>query len=134
MMSEDKINIESISYHWMETSENDFNTMVHLYDSRDYNWSLFIGHLVIEKLLKAAVVRQTKSHAPFMHDLRRLAKLTSLEFSEEHFRWLDVITTFNLNARYDSYKKDFYQKCTPEFTSVWFNRISVLREWIKLKL
>jgi HEPN domain-containing protein len=106
-MNEEKINIETISKHWVETSNNDFKTMVHLYESKDYSWSLFIGHLVIEKLLKSAVVRQTQTHSPFLHDLRRL----------------DVITTFNLNARYDNYKKDFYQKCTPEFTSTWFKNI-----------
>jgi HEPN domain-containing protein len=133
-MNEEKINIDTISKHWVETSNNDFKTMVHLFESKDYSWSLFIGHLVIEKLLKSAVVRQTQTHSPFLHDLRRLAKLSGLEFPEEYLKWLDVITTFNLNARYDNYKKDFYQKCTPEFTSTWFKNIKELRKWIKQKL
>jgi uncharacterized protein len=29
---------------------------------------------------------------------------------------LDEITSFNLNARYDDYKKEFYKLCTPEYT------------------
>lgn len=47
------------------------------------------------------VAKNTKSHAPFTHDLRRLAKLTDLDFAEDFNRYLDTITTFNLNARYD---------------------------------
>ena len=113
-MNNEEINIDNIFNHWIETSENDFSTMNHLYDSNDYHWSLFIGHLVIEKILKACIVKETKTHAPFSHDLRRLAKLSKLGFEEKHIIWLDVITTFNLNARYDSYKKDFFKKCTPK--------------------
>ena len=133
-MDNDKINIDTIFNHWIETSNNDFNTMIHLYESKDYHWSLFIGHLVIEKLLKASIVKEIQKHAPFTHDLRRLAKLTNINFEKEHILWLDVITTFNLNARYDSYKKDFYKKCTPEFSSVWYNNIITLRKWIETKL
>ena len=133
-MDNDKINIDTIFNHWRETSDNDFNTMIHLYESKDYHWSLFIGHLVIEKLLKASIVKETQKHAPFTHDLRRLAKLTNINFKKEHILWLDVITTFNLNARYDSYKKDFYKKCTPQFSSVWYNNIITLKKWIETKL
>lgn len=133
-MDNEKINIDNIFNHWIETSENDFDTMIHLFDSRDYHWSLFIGHLVIERILKASIVKETEKHAPFTHDLRRLAKLSNLDFEKAHIIWLDIITTFNLNARYDSYKKDFFKKCTPEFTLLWINNIKTLREWIKLRL
>jgi HEPN domain-containing protein len=108
-MDSEKLNIDTIFNHWIETSNNDYNTMVHLYESKDYHWSLFIGHLVIEKLLKAFIVKETQKHAPFTHDLRRLAKLTNINFEKEHILWFDVITTFNLNARYDNYKKRLLQ-------------------------
>src|SRR3990170_4750770 len=98
------IDIEKIINHWITSSDRDFETMLHLHDSRDYHWALFIGQLVIERLLKAGVVKRSIAHAPLTHDLRRLAKLSQIEFGEEHIRWLDTITTFNLNARYDSYK------------------------------
>ncbi len=133
-MINDKIDIEKIYYHWLESSDKDFYTMTHLYDSKDYHWALFIGHLVIEKLLKAILVKQTENHAPFSHDLRRLAKLSDIEFSKEHTIWFDTITTFNLNARYDNYKQDFYKKCTPDFTAIWIDNIKTLREWIKMTL
>ena len=128
------INIEKISNHWITTSDKDYETMINLYNSKDYHWSLFIGHIVIERLLKAIVVKQTKNHAPFTHDLRRLAKLSQLDFNDEHIVWLDTITTFNLNARYDSYKQAFYKKCTFDFTTQWISNIKKIRQWIKAKL
>lgn len=133
-MEEGKINIEKIYNYWVESSERDYQTMQHLFESQDYHWALFIGHLVIEKILKAKIVKETKNHAPFTHDLRRLAKITNLAFNKEFEDWLDTITTFNLNARYDSYKQDFYKKCTPDFTREWILNIQTLREWIKAKL
>jgi len=133
-MNNDRINIEKTISHWISRSEQDFETMIHLYDSKDYHWSLFIGHLVIERLLKALVVQRTKSHPPFTHDLRRLSKLSGIVLNEEQKRQLDTITTFNLNARYDDYKLDFYKKCTSEFAEKWISNIKTLREWIKKRL
>ncbi len=130
----DRLNIEKIIDHWTSTSDKDFETMVNLYNSKDYHWSLFIGHIVIERLIKAIIVQKTNKHAPFTHDLRRLAKLSQIEFENEHISWLDTITTFNLNARYDSYKQAFYKKCTPDYTTIWISNIKKIRLWIKAKL
>ena len=135
MSAEDKsINFTKIKKHWMESSDSDFNTMLNLYKSGDYHWSLFIGHLVLERLLKAVYVEINHKHAPYLHDLMRLSKFCELEISEEHKEWLDTITTFNINARYESYKKEFYKKCTKEYSLQWIDKIKILREWIKNKL
>lgn len=134
MADNKKIDVEKIVKHWIDSSEKDFQTMLHLYESRDNHWALFLGHVVIEKLLKAHVVKKTSAHAPFTHDLLRLAKLAELNLTEEQSDWLDTITTFNLNTRYDSYKQEFYKKCTNEFTSHWISKTKELRKWIKEKL
>jgi len=133
-MDNEKIDIEKVYNHWIATSNSDYNTMIHLFELKDYHWSLFIGHIVIERLLKALIVKQTKAHAPFTHDLRRLANISKVEFNGEHISWLDTITSFNLNARYDSYKQAFYEKCTSEFNSEWISNIKQLRQWIKTTL
>ena len=130
----DKIDAEKTYNHWIATSDKDFNTMIHLYDSKDFHWSLFMGHIVIERLLKACVVRKTRKHAPYTHDLAKLANLSGLQFPEEYLDWLDTITTFNINARYDSYKDAFYRKCTYDFTTEWIEKTKILRSWIKEKL
>jgi HEPN domain-containing protein len=130
----DNVDIENTYNHWINSSDKDFVTMIHLYKSKDYHWSLFIGHIVIERLLKACVVKRTSDHAPFTHDLTKLAQKSGLDFSEEYLDWLDTISTFNMNARYDSYKEAFYKKCTFEFTTEWIENIKILQSWIKEKL
>ena len=74
-MNNQKIDFQPIYDHWIAVSDKDYATMQHLFKSKDYHWSLFIGHLVIERLLKAIIVKKTNEHAPHSHDLRRLAKL-----------------------------------------------------------
>lgn len=135
MCSENKnINVDKIVGFWLETSDDDYKTMTNLFSTKDYHWALFIGHLVLEKLLKACVVKETANNPFFTHDLTKLAKITGYDFSEKQLDWLDTITTFNLNARYDSYKKAFYQKCTYNFTKEWFDNLNTLRIWIKEQL
>jgi len=74
-MDNHKIDINKIVRHWVDSSDEDFKTMVTLFHSKSYHWALFIGHIAIEKLLKAYFVKQKGTHAPFTHNLYRLAEL-----------------------------------------------------------
>ena len=47
---------ELIKY-WIDASEVDFVAMNNLFNSKDYVWALFLGHLVIEKLIKALAAK-----------------------------------------------------------------------------
>lgn len=129
-MSDKTENIDPVIKHWKNSSDQNFRTMQNLLKSKDYSWALFLGHLVIEKLLKAVYVKNNQTHAPFTHDLLRIADKSNLKLSEEQIEWLDKITTFNLNARYDNYKQEFYKICNKEFTTIWVNRIKDLRVWL----
>lgn len=117
--------------YWLESSESDFKAMEHLFEKEDYAWALFVGHLVIEKLLKAWHVQHIDITPPFIHDLVRLAEKAGLPITEDQKDILDTISTFNLSARYDDYKREFYRKCTRSFTEKWIAEIKGLRTWIK---
>lgn len=120
--------------YWVASSDKDLMTMNHLYASQDYSWSLFIGHLVIEKLLKAYYINTVGEHPLFTHDLLRLAEKCQLVTTPEEADWLETITRFNLKARYEDYKSDFRNICTREFTTEWIEKILKLRQWLKEKL
>ena len=120
--------------HWIESSDDDFNTMFLLFKSKKNNWALFMGHIAIEKLLKAYFVKKNENYPPFTHNLYRLAELCGLEISEERAEWLFKVTTFNINARYDDYKKEFYAMCTANFTKEWIEKINKIQQWIKQML
>jgi HEPN domain-containing protein len=90
--------------------------MMDFFKIKRYNWALFLGHLVIEKLLKAYYVKINSNHPPLIHDLLKLAIKSNLTLTDDQKFVLDNITTFNINARYDDYKLAFYKRCTLEYT------------------
>ena len=57
-MSEN-IDVEKVSAYWLQTSEEDFETMNDLMLAKKYHWALFLGHIPMEKLLKSKVVGVT---------------------------------------------------------------------------
>lgn len=133
-MGAEKIDNKKLIYYWIESSDHDFKTMLDLLKTKNYHWSLFMGHLVIEKLLKALYIRITNQFPPMIHDLRRICEKANIELTQEQIIILDSITRFNLNARYDDFKQEFYRLCTPEFTLKWIEEIKALRKWIKNQL
>jgi len=132
--SNSNIDVDKVVKHWIETSDDDFETMLKLFNSKSYGWSLFLGHISTEKLLKALYVKRFEKHAPFIHNLYRLGELIGLEMTDEQSDWLDEITSFNLNARYDDYKKEFYRLCTFDYAKNWIDKIKIVRIWIKKML
>jgi len=92
----DKLDAEKIITHWIESSEKDFKTMMDLYETKNNNWALFIGHLVIEKLLKALYFKKTNAFPPLIHDLRRICEKANIELDESQRITLDSITRFNI--------------------------------------
>jgi HEPN domain-containing protein len=125
------LNKDKLIHYWMDSSDDDFETMMVMYDSRRFNWSLFIGHLMLEKLLKALYLKKKFDYPPYIHNLLRLAEKADLEISNDIKKQLVTITAFNINARYDDYKLSFRNQCTPEYTSEWIANLKELRTWIK---
>ncbi len=98
--------------YWLDSSEKDFKTMQDLYLTKNNNWALFLGHLVIEKLLKALYIKNVGDFPPLIHDLRRLLEKSGIELEADRKLLFDSITRFNINARYDDYRQSFYSLCT----------------------
>jgi len=117
--------------YWIVGSDDDYETMIAMFDSKRFSWSLFIGHLMIEKLLKAYYVKVKSDYPPFIHNLLRLAEKADLNLADDKKEQLVTITAFNINARYDDYKMSFKKQCTPEFTEEWIDKLKELRPWIK---
>jgi HEPN domain-containing protein len=116
---------------WVNSSDMDFEAMVSLYDSKHYNWALFVGHLVIEKLLKACYVKVHNEHPPMIHNLLRLALKVEIKMDKEKEDFFGEVTEFNITARYEDFKLEFYKKCTQEYTQQWITDIKKQRQWIK---
>lgn len=74
--------IEIINY-WLQSSDYDFDTMMDLYKVNRYHWALFMGHLSLEKLMKAYYVKLKYENPPLIHNLLRLAELIDLKINAD---------------------------------------------------
>ena len=72
-MNKKEFDKQKLKYHWISASDEDYDTMVAMFDAQRYSWALFVGHLVIEKLLKACFVEVNGEFPPFTHNLLKLA-------------------------------------------------------------
>lgn len=120
--------------HWLESSEDNFRSMQNMFSSGEYVWSLFVGHLCIEKLLKACYVKFVGVAVPRIHDLYKLADRCELEMTEEQKDALQYVGLFNIEARYEEYKREFYQKCNRTFAEKNIATIKELRVWLLEKI
>jgi len=121
--------------YWLNSAEHDLDAAESLYSAEKYDWCLFLGHLVLEKALKAVYVMEHDSELPpKTHNLVRLIHHTSLPANEEMVFWLDQVNDFHLEARYPDYKREFYKNCTREFAGNHFRSIKETFLWIKSHL
>lgn len=60
---------DKIIQYWLASSDDDFETMITLYENKRYSWSMFLGHLMIEKLLKVLFVKTNICYPPYIHNL-----------------------------------------------------------------
>jgi len=120
---------QTIQY-WLESAEDDWKVSNHLFEKGDYPYSLFFGHLTIEKILKAIYVDRLNESPPYTHCLVFLAEKISLNLTMEQLELLETITDFNMEARYPDEKFSFKKRCTKDFSEKYLNDIQVFREWL----
>ena len=119
---------------WIESSDENYKDMTALYNSERYSFALFTGHLVIEKLLKALYAKNVDVDVPKIHNLLILADKIGLKLSKKQVDALKDINTFNIAARYNDEKLNFYKKCTKEYTKKNIAIIEEFRKWLKEKM
>jgi HEPN domain-containing protein len=110
--------VELIKY-WKDGAIDSLDTSNTLFIPGKYHHCLFFLHLGIEKMLKAVFVKLKNSTPPATHDLVRLAETAGLPTTEIRKLELAEISSFNVSARYDDYKKQFYAKATKEYAKKW---------------
>jgi HEPN domain-containing protein len=118
--------------YWLNSADHDLDTAESLFSAGKYDWCLFLGHLVLEKGLKAFYVKDNKNRMPpKTHNLVKLAEKTTIPMTAELKLFLDEVNDFNLEVRYPEYKQEFYKTCTKEFAKNYINKIKEHYKWIK---
>ena len=117
--------------YWKEEAQEALRVAWHLFETRDFSYSLFFGHLALEKLLKAIYVSRKGEHAPYIHNLQRLAEIVDIKLTDIQRDSFIKITAFNLESRYPDEKRTFRKKCTEKFTKKELNEIEDIFKWLK---
>lgn len=124
---------KTVSY-WAEGAQYDLGVATAMLKAKKYPYALFMGHLALEKLLKALVVKETRVHAPFSHSLPYLLERSGIEMPEPMKIRLSEFMEFHLEARYPDSTREFYGKCTKGYTEARLKEVKEVFKWIKTKL
>ena len=121
---------EYVKY-WLDGAAHDLEAAESLFHSKKYDWCLFIGHLVLEKTLKALYVNTHEENMPpKIHNLLRLAELSGITLTTEQQEFFDDVNEFNSAVRYSDEKEAFYKRCTHEYATPYFTRIKEVYQWL----
>lgn len=122
-------NNDLIKY-WFDTAEEDWDTAEGLLKLGHFMSALFYVHIALEKYFKGLIVKDGKK-TPFDHNLLGLAKMARIDLDNNQLSHLSEINTFNIRARYDDFKRSFYNKANKKYTEEYFDYAKEFRVWLK---
>lgn len=127
MKIEDKIKF------WEKRAKEDFKFAEDLFNSRKFLWCLFIMHLAAERAIKARVLEATQKEPPHIHDLVQLANIAKISLNKEQAKELEIISDFNIEARYDDYKEGLRKKANQAYTKKYLEKGKEFLRWFLKK-
>jgi HEPN domain-containing protein len=128
------MNIEKQIEYWKQSAAHDLDTAKSLLKEKRFDWALFLGHLVLEKTLKALFVKVKKVFPPKTHNLIILINEVDISIDDDESDFFEEVNTFNISTRYPDEQFKFYQLCTETFTLEKFKIIEEKYRWLNSKL
>ena len=124
------IDVEKQITYWITGATDDLKSAKILIESNRLQHGLFFCHLVIEKVIKANVVRQTGEIAPRSHNLLYLSEIANLVFDEDDEIFLGILMKYQLQGRYPD-----YNPIIPDKTKVneYLIKTEKLLSWLQVK-
>jgi HEPN domain-containing protein len=125
------IDIKKQIDYWIKGAEDDLITADLLIKEKRILHGLFFCHLVIEKAIKAHVVKTSEEVPPRSHNLIYLSEKADMEFDEETEIFLGILMKYQLQGRYPD-----YNPVLPDILKVneYFEKTKTLLKWLKEKL
>lgn len=118
--------------YWLRGSSENIKDMKAAIKSKRRSMAMFCGHLAVEKMLKGlCAVRRINIQRE--HKLIKLARECGLDatLTIDQREELHIITSFNIEARYDDFKMRFHATCTPQYVAEWSKKIIVWHGHLK---
>ena len=126
---------EKVAY-WLDIADYDLETAEAMYKTKRWLYVAFMCHQVIEKTIKAYWSSQRDDVPPYTHNHMRLAEGCGLyeQMSEDQKTFLEIITNYNIAARYPEDKAELARALSPKICRNIIDNTQQLQQWIKDKL
>jgi HEPN domain-containing protein len=124
------IDIQKQVSYWQNGALDDLVSAKILISNNRLLHGLFLCHLVVEKSIKAIVVRTTNEIAPRSHNLLFLSEMAKLDFEEDDEIFLGILMKYQLQGRYPD-----YNPILPDNNKVleYLNQTEKIMTWLQTK-
>lgn len=114
---------------WKEDALRSWETAVYNAAGGQFVFALFAFHLTIEKLLKAAWIKDNQQDfPPRLHDLTSLYNQTDLALPNGWYDYIASINEWNIESRYPDFKLKIYQRTTKEYIDMHTDKLYQLKD------
>jgi len=125
------IDIEKQINYWKNGAIEDLESAKTLIDKNRLLHGLFFCHLVIEKVIKAHVVKQTGEVAPRSHNLIYLSEKAKLVFTTDEDDFMGTLMKYQLQGRYPDFNPLVPSK---DVVKEYLTKTDKLLQWLTEKL
>ena len=119
--------------YWVDLSKYDIKTAKAMLQSGRYLYVLFTCQQSIEKMLKALVVKNTKSFPPKIHDLLKLIKIAKIDIETEQKEFLAKLNYYYLETRYPKELSEISKQIKKDESVTFYKNTKKILKWLQSK-
>ena len=117
--------------YWVDLSKYDIDTAKAMLGSGRYLYVLFTCQQSIEKMLKALIVKNTKSFPPKIHDLVKLINIAKIDIEIEQKEFLAKLNYYYLETRYPRELSEISKQIKKNTAANFYNNTKKILKWLK---
>jgi HEPN domain-containing protein len=117
--------------YWVDLSKYDIDTAKAMLESGRYLYVLFTCQQSIEKMLKALIVKNTKSFPPKIHDLVKLINIAKIDIETEQKEFLAKLNYYYLETRYPRELSEISKQIKKDTAVNFYNNTKKILKWLK---
>ena len=115
--------------YWLQSSDDDWKTVLSLMKEKRHLHALFFAHLSVEKLCKAIWVHQHKENLPpRIHHLVKLILASNIILEEDDLIFLQSFNDFQIEGRYPDYLFKIKKVCNLAFTEKTLQKVIYIKK------
>ena len=126
--------MKNVTLKWISLAKYDLESAKVMLLSKRYLYVAFMCQQSIEKYLKAYLTETTDQPPPYTHNLTVLAEISKIEFSEEQYDTLALLTRHYINTRYPAVKENLSKLLNSKTASNLYNKTKKVVKCLKKEL